>query len=1121
MSHTYKNTILLLAAALLTWSASASAQTPVIWSVSPQPTSAGTATSLITITGQNIGNASDVVYFPGNPPQGVTPSSWSPGQLTAMVPEDTWSGTFAVLVGTQTAESELVVSFCSDDTRWHGLPMHWSLNQNGAPGVPIAMVTSALNGAFHTWECASGFDHTYDGLTSRTGSAVSDGYNVQYWKSTPWAEPSMIALATMWYNVTTGEILEADIAYNAADFSWSRGGSATTMDIQHIATHESGHVLGLLDIYGYPDTEKTMYGIQEYDTTHARSLHEHDAQGAEYLYPHAGRGNNREATPTGWWGPIVPRDAADATDSWAPLPSTLPGYVEIYTNFSETNDGLDCLAPGAQKYLYLDGVTFNNGGWNGPLPPGGFYNLKNQPVTVPGGRHTLRVDHDKDNELVESNENDNSFEAQFAWSPFGLADQHPEVRPAPPVAGTLTHPNCDGFMFTGNWWGAVASTPTHASDDYDLYLFDNYSSSTASYQTWLVQSQYMSGRTDFVVVNGNIAGENSTRTAGAVGYTVAQESEVVIQQSNQVGPTYYPGGGAGDSATTGERLLVLNQNIKIHEFFLSAPNLTYEFQLKNMSGGADLDLAVLASDLAYQSPSNAVALGQDAGPGLDESVLYEPVTEGWYGVAVYKQGSADLPLESHYELICRVAPPNLDATDIPGGHYGPVVARNTTGASTGNAHMTATLDGNSPTTWFSFSVEQEGPNDSSQWLTNMILDSEVVLESVWSGEPVPVTSVQWFDRGPFEVRGGRHGITLHADVTEAIGEPNEADNYYLTQFVWSPLVTGLASPTLRDAPPATGPHSYANCDGYTFTRDMAAAWVAGLAPINQDDDYDLYVYNSYSGANSGFDSYMGVSVQTSGWTDFVVGHYQSAPVDVLAGAVEFDSPAGDMFTFQANDAISRQGDLEGTFLYQGMGPFHIVDVYEAFLLTGQRVLFKLEKLVGASDLKVHVFPGASGGVHTNTDIHDISTTFVGGEEWLVFQADMDGWYPIVVAREDYRGLEDYLEYNLTWGPTQITGVADPITAPTKLMFMAPAPNPSSSGSSFAFALPHEGKVRVDVFDLRGHRVMTLADRQYPAGRHEVRWTGRDDRGRLAATGVYYARLQFAGQALTRRMTVLR
>jgi len=1120
MSRTIRFTILFLALALLWMPVRVTAQVPLISQIVPQPTSAGTATSFITITGSNFGFPTDTVTFPGNPLQVVSPTSWSTGSLTVPVP-GTWSGTISVFSGSPSPSENFLVSFHSAGDKWHVLPVHWELNQNGAPGVAIANVAWALNVAYDTWECASGFDHTYDGLTTRDGSNHNDGFNVQYWGTTPWANPNLIAVATYTYNPTTHQIFEADIHYNGADWSWSAGGSATTVDIQHVATHESGHTIGLLDLYGAADNQKTMYGSGGNNLTFARSLRLADVQGAEYLYPHAGRGNSLEGTPSGWWGPIVPRETSDATSTFAPLPSSLPGYTEIFASFAETNNGLDCLAPGGREYVYLDGQAFNNGAWSGVLAPGSFTCLLNQPVTVPGGRHTLRIDRDTDNELVESNENDNTFKAQFVWSPFGLADQHPEVRPPPPPRGTLAYPNCEGFMFTGNWWGAVAIIPTNPNDDYDLFLFDDYTGSTAGYQTPIASSWTTPGIVDFVLVNGNIVGEGETRWVGTVRASMPVGADVVVQQSNQVGPTYYPVNLYGSSSSTGTRLLVPNQIIKVHEFYLADTSVTYEFEMKNLSGGADLDLAVFDAAVDYHALSDAVAEASAYGAGADEKATYQPPMAGHYGVAVYKFSSEDLPLDASYELICRVAPPNLDATDYPSGHDYPLVPRNTTGASSGNVHLTSTLDGNMQTTYLNYSVEQEGPNDCPQWLTSVTLDNHVVLDEAWSGEPVPVTSVQWFDRGPYGVRGGRHTLMLHADIEESIIEPNEADNFWVTQYVWSPLYLALDAPVVRDEPPSTGFTPLVNCDGMTFTRNAGAAWVVGMTPLASDDDYDLIVYEDYLDSQDGFDDQLAVSPAMYGETDFVVGHYSGTPVDVVAGVITSGASSHEPFAMQAADAAVHQGNNEGEFLFQFMGPHKMVDVYEVFLEGGDRVLFKLEKIEGGSDLKMHLFPGDPGGIYGVWDEHQVSTTFVEGEEWIVFESDDDAWYPLVVCRQDYRGLGAGLEYHLTWHPTGISAVEEETSAPTKLMFMAPSPNPSSHGSMLSFGLPEGGHVRLDVFDLRGHLVQTVVDRQYAAGRHQVQWTGRDDEGRQAATGVYYARLQFAGEMLTRRMTVLR
>ena len=53
--------------------------------------------------------------------------------------------------------------------------------------------------------------------------------------------------------------------------------------------------------------------------------------------------------------------------------------------------------------------------------------------------------------------------------------------------------------------------------------------------------------------------------------------------------------------------------------------------------------------------------------------------------------------------------------------------------------------------------------------------------------------------------------------------------------------------------------------------------------------------------------------------------------------------------------------------------------------------------------------------------------------------------------------------------------------------------------------------------------LEVVEHSHPgAGRHEVRWDGRDDRGRDCATGVYLARLVVDGrQASTHKLTLVR
>lgn len=90
-----------------------------------------------------------------------------------------------------------------------------------------------------------------------------------------------------------------------------------------------------------------------------------------------------------------------------------------------------------------------------------------------------------------------------------------------------------------------------------------------------------------------------------------------------------------------------------------------------------------------------------------------------------------------------------------------------------------------------------------------------------------------------------------------------------------------------------------------------------------------------------------------------------------------------------------------------------------------------------------------------------------------------------------------------------------------LELAVPAPNPARSQARLAFSLPRAGAVRLEVFDLAGRRVRTLAQGHYAAGRYALAWDLRDDAGRAVAPGVYLARLQGGSGERTRRLVVLR
>ncbi len=126
------------------------------------------------------------------------------------------------------------------------------------------------------------------------------------------------------------------------------------------------------------------------------------------------------------------------------------------------------------------------------------------------------------------------------------------------------------------------------------------------------------------------------------------------------------------------------------------------------------------------------------------------------------------------------------------------------------------------------------------------------------------------------------------------------------------------------------------------------------------------------------------------------------------------------------------------------------------------------------------------------------------------------------CRGDYMAFTyEYLQGTLTTPATEIAAlVPGTPAAEAAEVALAVAPNPVFRTTRFAFTLGREADVRLDVFDLSGRRVATPFAGAAPAGTTTVEWScSNGDAGPVPA-GVYFARLQGAGQAQVARLVLL-
>jgi hypothetical protein len=105
-------------------------------------------------------------------------------------------------------------------------------------------------------------------------------------------------------------------------------------------------------------------------------------------------------------------------------------------------------------------------------------------------------------------------------------------------------------------------------------------------------------------------------------------------------------------------------------------------------------------------------------------------------------------------------------------------------------------------------------------------------------------------------------------------------------------------------------------------------------------------------------------------------------------------------------------------------------------------------------------------------------------------------------------------------PTTQTSTLSSDDAAPRDFLAAPTPNPFRDLATIHFGLARAGEARLELFDLAGRRVRTLASGVHGAGAHFATWNGRDQRGNSVGSGVYFVRLTTPKQVFHARVIAL-
>ncbi|UCH11084.1 MAG: T9SS type A sorting domain-containing protein [Fidelibacterota bacterium] len=189
-----------------------------------------------------------------------------------------------------------------------------------------------------------------------------------------------------------------------------------------------------------------------------------------------------------------------------------------------------------------------------------------------------------------------------------------------------------------------------------------------------------------------------------------------------------------------------------------------------------------------------------------------------------------------------------------------------------------------------------------------------------------------------------------------------------------------------------------------------------------------------------------------------------------------------------------------TLLAYAMAPFEA-----DFDMDGQMFIDDMES---ASD--------AAWEIHTDFAFPD-STIEMDGE-----RVNLSAWFDdpptsfLVMWKNFVFGIDSTLgglfpdRYKAIIGSDEIPG------QPSRFALHPNYPNPFNPATSFLFDIPAPGHVTLIIYDLLGNEVTRLVDTDMNPGTKLVRWNARD-----LSSGIYFARLEYAGRHLTRKLLLMK
>jgi hypothetical protein len=133
---------------------------------------------------------------------------------------------------------------------------------------------------------------------------------------------------------------------------------------------------------------------------------------------------------------------------------------------------------------------------------------------------------------------------------------------------------------------------------------------------------------------------------------------------------------------------------------------------------------------------------------------------------------------------------------------------------------------------------------------------------------------------------------------------------------------------------------------------------------------------------------------------------------------------------------------------------------------------------------------------------------------FILNATSVGTYLVNAGSKDPSRDWDSVSVSLT---VSSLGETPDARVPNRIKLLGNHPNPFNNITLIKFSLPKQSRIKLLVFNINGQLIRHLADDSYSGGIHQIMWDGKDDNGKIVASGTYVYQLTGDNQKISRKL----